>query len=134
MFVSGVGLLVVPLQMALTPILRLYTGGGTLFGVRVFPDLDMAGTFLGVWLAHTGFGLPLATYLLRNYIGSPPPSVIETAQSARRAPPPSSLLFPPPPHPPPPPPPPPPLHVRGAGAPPRGSPPGGPEPLSPRRK
>ena len=69
MFVPVVGLLVVPLQMALIPILRLYTEGATLGGVQVFPDLDLNGTFLGVWLAHTGFGLPLAVYLLRNYIG-----------------------------------------------------------------
>ncbi|HEX9123053.1 MAG TPA: carbohydrate ABC transporter permease, partial [Actinomycetota bacterium] len=80
MFVAVVGLMVVPLQMALIPILRLYTGGATLFGVRVFPDLDLGGTFLGVWLAHTGFGLPLAVYLLRNYIGSLPSSIIESAK------------------------------------------------------
>ena len=80
MFVLVVGLMVVPLQMALIPILRLYTGGATLLGVRVFPDLDLNGTFLGVWLAHTAFGLPLATYLLRNYIGSLPSSIIESAR------------------------------------------------------
>ena len=80
LFVLVVGLMVVPLQMALIPILRLYTGGATLAGVRVFPDLDLGGTFLGVWLAHTGFGLPLATYLLRNYIGALPSSIIESAK------------------------------------------------------
>jgi alpha-glucoside transport system permease protein len=80
MFVIVVGLLVVPLQMALIPILRLYVNGATLFGLRIFPDLDLNGTFLGVWLAHTGFGLPLATYLLRNYIGSLPSSIIESAR------------------------------------------------------
>jgi alpha-glucoside transport system permease protein len=80
MFVLVVGLMVVPLQMALIPILRLYVSGAELGGVRVFPDLDLNGTFLGVWLAHTGFGLPLATYLLRNYIGSLPSSIIESAK------------------------------------------------------
>jgi alpha-glucoside transport system permease protein len=80
MFVVVVGLLVVPLQMALIPILRLYANGATLFGRRIFPDLDLNGTFLGIWLAHTGFGLPLATYLLRNYIGSLPSSIIESAK------------------------------------------------------
>ena len=80
MFVLVVGLMVVPLQMALIPILRLYTSGATIGGVRVFPDLELNGTFLGIWLAHTGFGLPLATYLLRNYIGSLPSSIIESAQ------------------------------------------------------
>jgi alpha-glucoside transport system permease protein len=80
MFVAVVGLMVVPLQMALIPILRLYTEGLTVGGVKVFPDLDLNGTFLGVWLAHTAFGLPLATYLLRNYIGSLPSSIIESAK------------------------------------------------------
>ena len=80
MFVLVVALMVVPLQMALIPILRLYTGGGSLFGVTIFPDLDLNGTFLGIWLAHTAFGLPLATYLLRNYIGSLPSSIIESAK------------------------------------------------------
>jgi alpha-glucoside transport system permease protein len=80
LFVAVVGLLVVPLQMALIPILRLYTSGASLGGVRVFPDLNLNGTFLGVWLAHTGFGLPLAVYLLRNYIGSLPSSIIESAK------------------------------------------------------
>ncbi|HET6833957.1 MAG TPA: carbohydrate ABC transporter permease [Acidimicrobiales bacterium] len=80
MFVAVVGLLVVPLQMALIPILRLYTGGAQIGGVPVFPDLDLNGTFLGIWLAHTAFGLPLAVYLLRNFIGSLPSSIIESAK------------------------------------------------------
>ncbi|HEY9555489.1 MAG TPA: carbohydrate ABC transporter permease [Acidimicrobiales bacterium] len=80
LFVLVVALMVVPLQMALIPILRLYNGGAELFGLTVFPDLDLNGTFLGIWLAHTAFGLPLATYLLRNYIGSLPSSIIESAE------------------------------------------------------
>ena len=46
----------------------------------MFPDLDLVGSFLGVWLAHTGFGLPLAIYLLRNFIGALPSSIIESAR------------------------------------------------------
>jgi alpha-glucoside transport system permease protein len=80
MFVAVVGLMVVPLQMALIPILRLYTGGASLFGRQIIPDPHLGGTFLGVWLAHTGFGLPLAVYLLRNYIGSLPSEIIESAK------------------------------------------------------
>ncbi|MGH2653425.1 MAG: carbohydrate ABC transporter permease [Actinomycetota bacterium] len=80
LFVAVVGLLVVPLQMALIPILRLYVGGAQIGRLMVFPDLDLAGTFLGVWLAHTGFGLSLAIYLLRNYIGALPSSIIESAK------------------------------------------------------
>jgi alpha-glucoside transport system permease protein len=80
LFVVVAGLLVVPLQMALIPILRLYADGAVLFGRRIFPDLDLNGTFLGVWLAHAGFGLPLATYLLTNYIRMLPSSLIESAK------------------------------------------------------
>lgn len=68
MFAVVVGLMVVPLQMALIPILRIYL------------DLGIAGSFPGLWLAHAGFGLPLAVYLLRNYMGSLPSSLIESAQ------------------------------------------------------
>lgn len=67
-FVVVVGLLVVPLQMALIPILRIYT------------QFDLNGTYPAVWLAHAGFGLPLAVYLLRNYMGSLPSSLIESAK------------------------------------------------------
>jgi alpha-glucoside transport system permease protein len=80
MFVLIVGLMVVPLQMALIPILRLYTQGATIAGFQVIPDLDLNGTFFGVWLAHSAFGLPLAVYLLRNYIGALPSSIIESAR------------------------------------------------------
>jgi alpha-glucoside transport system permease protein len=80
MFVLVVGLLVVPLQMALIPISRMYIDGISIGHVQLIPDLKLNGTFLGVWLAHTGFGLPLAIYLLRNYIGSLPSSIMESAK------------------------------------------------------
>ena len=80
MFVLVVGLLVVPLQMALIPISRMYVDGVSIGSTRIIPDLKLNGTFLGVWLAHTGFGLPLAIYLLRNYIGSLPSSIMESAK------------------------------------------------------
>ena len=68
-----VGLLVVPLQMSLIPLLQLYNKVGAFFGVP-------AKTYLGIWLAHTGFGLPLAIYLLRNYISELPREIIESAR------------------------------------------------------
>jgi alpha-glucoside transport system permease protein len=68
-FVLIVGLLVVPLQMALIPVLRVYT------------RLQLNGTFIGIWLAHTGFGLPLATYILYGYVSSIPKSIIESAHA-----------------------------------------------------
>ncbi|MDT8305459.1 MAG: carbohydrate ABC transporter permease [Anaerolineae bacterium] len=67
LFTLVVALLVVPLQMALIPILRMYTG------------LQLNGTFLGTWLAHTGFGLPLAVYLLYGYISQLPHELFESA-------------------------------------------------------
>ena len=66
-FIMVVALLVVPLQIALVPILRDYKA------------LDLNGTYLGIWLAHTGFGLALATYLLYNYISSLPRDILESA-------------------------------------------------------
>jgi alpha-glucoside transport system permease protein len=66
-FTIVVALLVVPLQIALVPILRDYVG------------LQLNGTFLGIWLAHTGFGLPLATYLLFGYIATLPRDILESA-------------------------------------------------------
>ncbi len=80
LFVLVVGLMVVPLQMALIPILRLFTQGMVVFGYRIFPDLNLNQSFLGIWLAHTGFGIPLATYLLYNYIAALPSSIIESAK------------------------------------------------------
>lgn len=68
-FIIVVGLMVVPLQMSLIPVLRVYT------------DLRLNGTYLGMWLAHTGFGLPLATYLLYGYIASIPKEILESAHA-----------------------------------------------------
>ncbi len=67
LFIMVVALLVVPLQIALVPILRDYN------------RLQLNGTFLGMWLAHTGFGLALATYLLYNYISTLPRETLESA-------------------------------------------------------
>lgn len=68
-----VGLLVVPLQMSLIPLLRFYNDIGAVFGVS-------PKGYLGIWLAHTGFGLPLAIYLLRNYMAGLPKEIIESAR------------------------------------------------------
>ncbi|MFT5195332.1 MAG: alpha-glucoside transport system permease protein [Candidatus Promineifilaceae bacterium] len=67
MFIMVVALLVVPLQIALVPILRDYKA------------LNLNGTFLAIWLAHTGFGLALAVYLLYNYISQLPRETLESA-------------------------------------------------------
>ena len=63
-----VGLLVVPLQLALIPLLRLHN------------EIGIGKGYIGVWLAHTGFGMPLAIYLLRNYMVGLPKDIIENAR------------------------------------------------------
>jgi alpha-glucoside transport system permease protein len=67
LFILVVGLLVIPLQTTFVPILRL------------FREMGIAGDFLTVWLAHTGYGLPFAIFLLRNYMGGLPKEVFESA-------------------------------------------------------
>jgi alpha-glucoside transport system permease protein len=67
LFALLVGLQVVPLQMTLIPITRLYVG------------LGLNNTFWGVWLFHTGFGMPYAIYLMRNFLGSLPRELFESA-------------------------------------------------------
>ncbi|HXF50467.1 MAG TPA: carbohydrate ABC transporter permease [Dehalococcoidia bacterium] len=80
LFLIVVALLVVPLQMTLIPVLRLYTNitieadmpiiGGRIFGTS---------SFAGMWLAHTAYGLPFAVYLLRNFFGGLPRDLLESA-------------------------------------------------------
>ena len=72
-FATIVCLLVVPLQMSLIPILTVYNQIGNLFGVS-------AKSYVGIWLAHTGFGLPLKIFLLRNFIKSLPHEMFEAAR------------------------------------------------------
>jgi alpha-glucoside transport system permease protein len=80
LFLLMVALLVVPVQMTLIPVLRLYTNltidaelpilGGRIFGTS---------SYVGMWVAHTAYGLPFAIYLLRNFFGSLPRDLFESA-------------------------------------------------------
>lgn len=67
-FIVIVGLMVVPIQMTLIPVLRIFAATG------------LAGTFVAVWLAHSGYGLPFEVFLLRNYLGGLPREVFESAE------------------------------------------------------
>ncbi|PKO16411.1 MAG: sugar ABC transporter permease [Chloroflexi bacterium HGW-Chloroflexi-10] len=67
LFAIVVGLIVMPIQMALIPVLRMYN------------QLGWTGTFMGIWLAHTGFAIPMAVYLLYNFISQIPRDLIEAA-------------------------------------------------------
>lgn len=66
-FALLIGLQIVPLQMSLVPIAQLYV------------KLRLQSTFLGIWLFHTGFGLPYAIYLIRNFVGALPREILESA-------------------------------------------------------
>jgi alpha-glucoside transport system permease protein len=66
-FIIVVALIVVPLQMTLIPVLR------------IFNSVHLNGTLPGIWLAHTGYGLPFAIYLLRNFFGQLPREMLESA-------------------------------------------------------
>jgi alpha-glucoside transport system permease protein len=68
LFLAIVSLLVVPNYVAFVPLLKLYR------------DLNLNGTFAAVWLAHIGFGMSLAIYILRNYMATLPKTVIESAK------------------------------------------------------
>ncbi len=70
---------VVPLQMALIPLLQLFSGGAHLGGLTIIPAFDLHGTYVPVWLAHTMFALPLATFLLHNFISQLPRDLMEAA-------------------------------------------------------
>ena len=72
MFVVLAGLQIVPLQMTLIPIFRIYA------------DLGLTGSFLGVWLFHTGFGLPYAIYLTRNFMSALPRDLFASPISTAR--------------------------------------------------
>lgn len=67
LFTIVVGLLVVPLQLTFIPILQVYN------------EINMTGTFLGLWLAHAAYGMPFAVYLLRNSVGGLPRDLFESA-------------------------------------------------------
>jgi alpha-glucoside transport system permease protein len=67
-FLTVVGLLVVPVQVALIPDLSTFT------------LLNITGSYLSIWLAHTAFGLPFAVYLLRSFFGGLPSDLLESAR------------------------------------------------------
>lgn len=73
LFVILVGLLVIPLQVTFVPVIKLLNTVTDVTGVPIL------GNVLALWLAHTGYGLPFAIYLLRNYFGSLPKEVFESA-------------------------------------------------------
>ncbi|MEI9906564.1 MAG: carbohydrate ABC transporter permease [Actinomycetota bacterium] len=78
-FFAIFALQIVPIQMSLIPLLQLFTGGVHIGTTTIFPALGIAGHFAGIWLPHTMFALPLAIYLLHNFIASLPRDLMEAA-------------------------------------------------------
>ena len=74
------GLQVVPLQLTLIPLLQLFSKGLVVGDTVIIPDLGITGTFIPIWIAHTIFGLPLAIFLLHNFLSQIPKELIEAAR------------------------------------------------------
>ena len=79
---------VVPLQMALLPLLQMFNLGWSIGDIPIFPDLNkegsqqslLAGTYIPLWIAHTMFALPLAIFLLHNFMAQLPRDLMEAAR------------------------------------------------------
>ena len=83
LFTMIFALQIVPLQMLLVPLLKLYTGGVSLFGEPIFPALvgtSQSSGFAQVWITHTMSALPLAIFMLHNSLAQIPAEVMEAAQ------------------------------------------------------
>ncbi|MCV2395295.1 carbohydrate ABC transporter permease [Actinotalea sp. M2MS4P-6] len=74
------GLQVVPLQLALVPLLRLFNTGVHIGDVTVFPALGITGHFASLWVTHTMFAMPLAIFLLHNFMAQLPRDLMEAAR------------------------------------------------------
>lgn len=79
-FFTVFALQVVPLQMSLIPLLQLFSKGFMIGDVTIIPDLGITGTYIPIWIAHTIFALPLATFLLHNFLTQIPRELIEAAR------------------------------------------------------
>ncbi|WP_406041538.1 carbohydrate ABC transporter permease [Micromonospora sp. NBC_00898] len=82
LYIAIFALQIVPLQMALVPLLKFFSTGVTIAGVTVLPAWDLVDEqkFAQVWFAHTCFALPFAVYLLHNFISQLPRDLMEAAR------------------------------------------------------
>ncbi|WP_291051108.1 carbohydrate ABC transporter permease [Herbiconiux sp.] len=80
LFIGVFALQIVPIQMALVPLLSLFSRGLVVGNDYLFSGIPSNGTFSQVWIAHTIFALPLAIFLLHNFVSEIPREVIEAAR------------------------------------------------------
>lgn len=79
-FFSIFALQVIPLQLTLIPLLQLFAKGLVVGDVTIIPDFGITGTYIPIWIAHTIFGLPLAIFMLHNFLSQIPRELIEAAR------------------------------------------------------
>ena len=78
-FILIFALQVVPLQMALLPLLTMFNKGWSIGPIPIVPAMHLGGTFWPLWIAHTMFALPLAVFLLHNFMAQLPRDLMEAA-------------------------------------------------------
>ncbi|MEP6853038.1 MAG: carbohydrate ABC transporter permease [bacterium] len=79
-FVFIFALQVVPLQVAVVPVLKFVVGGWHLGGLTIFPSTKLSGTLGAIWLAHACFALPLAVFLVHNFMSEIPRDLLEASR------------------------------------------------------
>jgi alpha-glucoside transport system permease protein len=79
-YIAIFALQVVPLQVAVVPLLRFVTHGLQIGGVTIIPTPGIAGTVGAIWLAHACFALPLAIFLMHNFMSEIPRDLLEAAR------------------------------------------------------
>ncbi|MGZ0712952.1 carbohydrate ABC transporter permease (plasmid) [Coraliomargarita sp. W4R53] len=80
LFIFVFALQIVPIQMALIPLLSSFSRGISILGVQITGPLGVSGGYAQVWIAHSMFALPLAIYLLHNFMSQIPADIIEAAR------------------------------------------------------
>ena len=80
LYVAVIAMLVVPLQMSLVTLSRLFNGGAHIGTFTIFPDLNLNNSVVPIWIAHTCFGMPFCIFILKNFVASLPREIIEAAR------------------------------------------------------
>lgn len=80
LYTAVISMLIVPLQTAIIPLLRLFTGGAHIGTFTIFPDLGLTNSVVTIWIAHTCFGMPFCIFLMKNFMSQLPREVMEAAR------------------------------------------------------
>jgi alpha-glucoside transport system permease protein len=80
LFTIVITMLIIPLQVALIPLLRMFTSGAHIGHFAIFPNFHLKNSVVTIWIAHTCFGLPFCIFLLRNFMAGLPREVMEAGR------------------------------------------------------